>query len=359
MRFKILGRKGSGFPWLPVVSIFLAVVAIFLLYSATSGKKYVQQLCYRADIQQWIDCSKIPFQAYPSGTVGTQSQTSTPAPTEPDQLSIKDLQILVQEPYSESWSAYAGTASYYMKGTNAKDPTATAFDTTSITSGSGSETSWNKAMTDTEYIFVLNGGGTYYDKKWEPFYFLSKNYNKNLGTYTLTIDSKEAPAKVGTFETLYQSNQTYGVELSTSDIQVNHTQASGLFTIRLKLGNSASNTALYDVVLDFQSDVTYPMEGNEFSAVTLQHQSGSDFGLPSDIRNYVANEVPIPVADIVTGGQNAVYDATFTYSSTNFEITNDKLHIATDDLGGWLNQDVLPANKGATASAYYITRVAN
>lgn len=350
-----IGIKG-GTPWLPIVAVIILLVAVFLLYSALSGEKYVQKLCYSSQLGQWIDCSLIPFSQYQQYETGKQSTSETPAPKTPIQLGIKDLQILVQEPYSNSWSAYSATARYFTKGTNVKDPTATAFATVTISSGSGSQTSWNKAMTDTEYIFVLDGGGTYYDKKWEPFFFLSDNYNKNLGTYTLTLNSNEAPAKVGTFDTLYQGNQTAGVTLSSTSISVNHTVAGGIFTLRFKIGNSGANTALYDVVLDFQSDVTNPMEGTEFSAVTLVHQSGQDFGLPSDIKNYVANEVPIPITDVLTGGINGLYDATFTYSSTNFAVTTDKLYIASDDLGGWLNQDVLPANKGATASAYDVTR---
>ena len=132
-----------------------------------------------------------------------------------------------------------------------------------------------------------------------------------------------------------------------------------MFGFNIKIGDSAANTALKDVVLDFKSDRTYPMEGNEFSAVTLTHKSGLEFGLPSDVRNYVANEVPIHVADLIKGGQNGVYTVTFTYSSSNFDISTDKLYIVADDLGGWLAQDILPSNKGATAQAYDITRIAN
>lgn len=355
------GTKGA-FPWLPVIGVIVLLVASFLLYSALSGKKYVQQVCYSTSLGKWVNiddpnsylCDKIPFQQVGGQPAGQTAQT--PQPKTPVQLSIKDLQVLVQEPYSDSWSAYSATAKFYMKGTNIKDPTATAFGTVTISSGSGSQTSWNRAMTDVEYIFVLDGAGTYYDKKWEPFFFLSDNYNKNLGTYTLTLDASQAPAKVGTFDKFWLTNTTAGASVSSTSISFNNTKDSGISGFKFKIGNTGANTALYDVVLDFESDKTNPMEGDEFTSVTLVHDSGMDFGLPSDISNYVSNEVPIPVTDVLGGGQDGTYKVTFTYSATNFAVSTDKLYMVVDDLGGWLNQDVLPANKGATAQAYDITR---
>jgi len=348
-------------PIIPILVILLVGVSVLLLlsvYSNITGVKTVQNLC-KNSIGQYVDCSLIPFQQYPTGTT---IQASVPVPVSPTYLGIKDLQILMQDPQSESWSSVAGTMRYFTAGTDVKDPSATAFDTTSISSGAGSESSWNKATTDTQYVLVFDGGGTYYDKLWNPFYFLSANYNKALGTYTLSLDKDNTPPKIGTFAQFFVagSNSTGldtvdGLTTDTS-LQVADGSASGQFSFQINIKNTGANTVLRDIVLFFKSDVTSPMEGNEFSAVTLQHDSGLDFELPADIRSYVANEVPVAITPSLTGGKSATYTITFTYNSANFAVSTDKLWLGLDDMGGWLSSDVLPANKGATAQAYDLTR---
>jgi len=336
---------------LAIIAFVASIVAVLSVYTNVTGVKTVQKLCQNT-VGQWVDCSLIPFTTY-------TNLGSVPAPASPEYLSIKELQVLMQDPQSESWTDEAGTLRLFTAGTDVKDPTATAFATVTIASGAGSQSSWNKASTDTKYVLVSDGAGTYYDKEWNPFYFLASKYNKALGTYTLTIDKTDAPPKVGTFTTfLVSGSNSTGTKVnSTTAIWVDDSVASGTFNFQFDIQNTGANTILKDVVLFFKSDVTNPMEGNEFSGVTLQKSTGSDFNLPSDVKSYVANEVPVPVTASLAGGASGRYTITFTYSSTNFQTGGvDKLYIGLDDLGGWLASDVLPANKGATAQAYSISR---
>ena len=341
--------------------ILLSTLAVLLIavvgmygYAQWTGTTPVQDVCHDT-LGNVIDCSPIPFSETDIGT-GTSAQAAGL-----HQYAIKDITLLAEEAYSGSWSAVSGDFELYSHGADPTDPNTKNFTSVAITSGTGSDSSWNAADTDTAYTALFDGGSSYYDIYDPDFTFQSANFNEQLGTYTYRYDGDRAVQKVGTINELVDSTSgTYSsgvtINTTTNTVTVNNTAEAGTASFDIILKNTAGNTVLKDVALDFPIDQTNPLEGNEFSKVTLQLKSGHDFGLPSDITSYITNNMPLPVGDI-EGGTSGTYTITFTYSSTNFGTSGDTLRMIADDLGGYLNKDI-SMNSKATAMSYTLTRAA-
>lgn len=344
-----MNNKGAVQPVVAIIALILLAGLAVWGYAAWTGTTPIQDICYDT-AGNVIDCSLIPFEQTETGEI---PENAIPGGR---QLSIHDITIVAQEAYSNSFAAADGTFDLYGAGTNPQDPNANNFTSVNVSDGSGSNTNWDVASTDTEYTALFNGGGTYYDVYDPTFVFQSDNYNTELGLYTYRYDGSRAIARVGTFDTLVSSssNSSCDVNATATNVTIDHAVAGGSFNFDIVIKNTAGNTELKDVVLDFPVDQTNPIEGNEFSAVTLQHKSGTDFGLPSDITNYVANQSPVPVGT-VTGGQQGTYTVTFTYNSANFATSTDIVRLIVDDLGEYLGKDT-GTNTKATAGSWTIGR---
>lgn len=345
------GEKPMKNQWMTLLAIVAVVLVAIVGYAQITGTTPVQDVC-TDNLGNVVDCSVIPFQ-----TVTDETGTSVEV-AGIHQYAIKDITIMAEEAFSNSWSSVAGDFELYTYGDDPTDPNVNNFTSIALSSGTGSDSSWNAADTDTQYAALLNGGSTYYDVYDPSFTFKSENYNSELGTYTYRYNDVN---KVGTINELVDDTSgTYstGVTISTAgnNVTVNNTAEAGTASFDIILKNTAGNTLLKDVVLDLPIDQSNPLEGNEFTSVTLQLKSGHDFGLPSDITNYVTNNQAIPVGDI-EGGVKGVYTITFTYNTANFVTSTDTLRLELDDMGGYLGKDISMGTK-ATAMSYTLTRAA-
>ena len=332
------------------VIALLAVMAM-VGYSYFTGTTPVQDICYDT-AGNIVDCSLIPFQTVTDETGVTVEAAGL------HQWAIKDITIMAEESFSGSWSAVAGQFELYSSGADPTDPSTTNFTYVTLASGIGTDTSWNAADTDTFYTALFDGAGTYYDVFDENFVFKSENYNTELGTYTFRYEDVD---KVGTINELADSTSgTYsaGVTIDTAanTVAVNNSAEAGTASFDIIIKNTAGNTLLSDMVLDTPIDQSNPLEGNEFTSVSLQLKSGHDFGLPSDITTYIVNNQAIPIGD-AEGGVKGVYTITFTYNTANFAVTTDALRLILDDMGGYLGKDT-GMNAKATAMSYTLTRSA-
>ena len=282
------------------------------------------------------------------------------------------LKVSTQVEGSNSYVTAAGTAYFYEEGVNPSDPNANAYDTATVTSGVGATTN-AKLSACTVYGIVFGGANTYYDQ-W---------YNGETSSYLPYIETDESAIAsatirfdgimtVATIDDPITENSVTGVV--NGQTAVNTTgdgqeiilasdadgavlaydesfdgAATGQFYLDLALGASGSNGFLKNPVLCFVSDLTQPFNGNEFSSVSMERRTGTDFGIPSSITNYVNDGSCISLGSTMEGGQSGTYRVTFNVDESNFD-TDDIMYIYMDDLGSHLGQDIL-RGPGATASA--------
>lgn len=371
--------------WIPVV-ILLGMALTFgglWAYGSATGTKPVQSFCQSVTD---TSCSNVPlegiaYEAVGGGTFVATTGTPATTPSTPTQqviqpssvvnLAVKDFSLKVKEPYSLSWTAYSGTLRIFDANDNLVDPNIAAIDTASVTSGAASKTSWNVFRTDIPYKAVLDGGGTYYDTLLNPFVFKSSDYNKALGSYSLVLgdqgstdtrlSSKAFPdvyvgEKIGTWSVTFSSCASLQCGNTTLALNYSDSGAAGQGSVDIKFSNSGANTLIKDAVIAPVSDQTNALEGNEITTATIQHVSGTDFGLPSTVTSYLTNEIPIKLGNI-KGGQSSTDTWTFTVNEDN-TAASEALHLYFDDLNGYRNSDHMVGNLGIAATDIPLTFIA-
>ena len=92
-----------------------------------------------------------------------------------------------------------------------------------------------------------------------------------------------------------------------------------------------------------------PMEGDEISLATLTHRSGTNFGAPVTITDYVSNQKCVPLGDEMISGESGTYRLQLTIVEANAEPTTDVMYVYFDDLGEHLGEDLLGGNKATPA----------
>ena len=274
-------------------------------------------------------------------------------------------------------TAPAGSVDFYSAGVDPSDTGANSLDSASITSGVGSTTT-GVLESCTNYGVVYNGASAEYD-----MWYNDKDWTQpNQLPYISTTDSAIARA-VLKFDNIVvvatipdpleedsvtgiingQTN-TSGVDATQNEIQIgtdispadsdvvyyNKTAGDLSYYLDITLGADGANKQLHDPVLCFVNDHSNPYDGDEFTSVTLQRQSGTDFGVPTDITDYVNNADCVPMGAVIEGGQTGVYRMQFTAVNANLDVTTDVMYIYTDDMGDYLGKDIL-RNTKATAGA--------
>jgi len=274
-------------------------------------------------------------------------------------------------------TAPAGSVDFYSAGINPSDATANRLTTISITSGVGGLAN-GVLQSCTNYGIIYNGASAEYD-----MWYMGKDYTQpNQLPYVSTTDSAIASALVSfdnivvvatipdpldetaTSGIINGQTNVSGESTSTNEIMVgsdstpaasdvvyyNKTNGDLSYYIDITLGANGANAKLKNPVLCFVNDNTNPFDGNEFSSVTVQRQSGTDFSLPTSITNYVNNADCVPMGAWIEAGQTGVYRIQFTAVNANLAATSDVMYIYPDDLGSYLGKDIL-RNTKATAGA--------
>ena len=274
-------------------------------------------------------------------------------------------------------TAPAGSVDFYTAGVNPSDASSTSLDSISVTAGVGGTTT-GVLESCTNYGIVYNGASAEYDA-----WYNGKDYTQpNQLPYISTTDSAisraivkfddvvvfasipdpiEEDSTTGIMNGQTTSNGTdaaglelqVGTDSTPADSDVvyyNKTDGDLSYYMDITLGADGANKQLHDPVLCFVNDHTNPFDGDEFTSVTLQRQSGTDFNLPTDITNHVNNADCVPMGTSIEGGQTGVYRLQFTAVNANLDVTTDVMYIYPDDMGEYLGKDILKNTK-ATAGA--------
>ena len=283
---------------------------------------------------------------------------------------------------SNEYATATGTFKIFEKGVNPSESNANPYDSITITSGVGNSSS-GKLKSATDYVMVYDGSTTYYDQWYLgnafpltsqlPYIQTSESAIstanvdiRDILTIATISDPLNEAAVSGIINgqtsaantTSGSSNELMigtGVTAADDDvIYYNKTNGDGQFYIDITIAFDGADKKVKLPVLDIVNDLTTPFDGNEFSKVTLTRQSGTEYGAPKDITDYVNNADPIPLGTEAEGGDTGVYKILFNFDTTLMDATGDKLYIYVDDNGKHLGQDILKGTKATASDAITI-----
>jgi hypothetical protein len=275
---------------------------------------------------------------------------------------------------SNSYSTASGTIKIYPDGVDPTDSNTNPLDTITVSSGVGNTT--DKVLRSaTPYGIVFDGAATYYDQWYngETSSILPYITTSTATISAITLDFYDI-VTVATINDPINEAATTGVvngqtsaENATSggsnEIQIgstgtsaddsilyyNKTNGDGQFYIDIDVGADGANKAIKDMVLVFSKDRSNPFEGNEFSSVTVQHRTGTEFGIPAEIKTYVNNADKISLGGMINGGTTGTYRITFNMDESLLTAGGDILFMNIDDMGDYQGTDLMKNTK-ATAS---------
>lgn len=307
-----------------------------------------------------LDKMNLPFSVAQSGDSAAIEGCDQKVP-------ISTLTFSAQDMYSGSVDSN-GVITFYDPSADPKNPTASALDTITLSSGKAATT--NKIIrTCTPYKVIYDGASpTDYDEDLGVMMFDIKDFSAETGVYTYP---NLKVTDIGTFEDMLEEDAIDGsvngvtsgntsldvatVEIGCLDAALadgctlvyDESQADGSVFLDLKIGNTAANTGLKNVVWKFIYETGAAPEGTEITSITAQTRTGT-ISVPSELVSYWTTQTPIHVTDLVTGGQSSTIRLTFTYVESALD-ANDDFILALDDLGDYLAQDVKSGNSGASA----------
>lgn len=344
----------------------------------------------------------------PGYTVGIPSDAGiTTIITDDEQKVISSLSIMTIDAGSNKRDACVDQVQYFAEGEDPRLSTAYSIDTTTITSGVGTETDAYLKTNKLYKTIFHDTNTTYYDGVlgagvWNPSDSIGAVAIKAPSTTDATVTTSitfgedgTAPLwKIATIPDVLDEtstdgringqsaiaggmtatanyNSTYeiqvGADSSPSDddtVYYNDTNGDGSFYLRMTFGAEGSQAYLKRPVVCFVNDMSNPCERNEFTAITaaLYTGSGSEVSLPSDLHTAFSNMD----ACVEIGGQNtdgvahiesgktATYTLTFTVDEDHTDASADQFYIIADDLGGYLAQDIRQG-QGAAVTGKYMT----
>jgi len=332
--------------------MFAIIASIALLVYGSAGI---------AVTNEWMDAGGM------SGVFFTTTGVSAPivngVPQAPvvvgaKQRPISTLSVISTAKNSNSHTTIEGDLDIFDPATNPADPTASALDSISVAAGVGSTT--NKYIkTSTPYRVVFDGEGTYYDKDYGVITFPDEDFNPSTGEYLFDMETITVVATIDDMlnesgisglvngQTAHTDGTTelFGNETLESVIY-DESVGDGQFYIQPTLSASSAYAELHASVACFEWDTSTPPEGNEYSSIVYQLQSGTDFGMPSELVNYWAAEECIALGDVIAGTSSTI-KLTFTLDETALDDGADIWYFGFDDLGSMRGKDV-SLDTGAT-----------
>lgn len=300
---------------------------------------------------------QIKFGAQSAGV--TTGSSSSQLNTNVGMKTVETLTATAKEAGSNSYTAVQGLLLFYDAATNPSSATANPVDTVSIASGSGSSTG-KKLKTGVDYRVVFANTTTdasYYDKDLGIVRFDGNDLSLNgaltfdvgevqlVATLDDILDEISNSSDLGTAMN-GQANTVLGTDEIGCSTQCaadgtflyDESVGDGVWYIEVTPGASGSNAYAKSAVLQFKKDLSNPPEGDEYSSITAQLRTGTDFGIPSDITNNWKDEIPLDLGDL-KAGQSSTYRITFNVVEAN-EDGNDDWTLRFDDLGEHLGKDV-------------------
>ena len=289
------------------------------------------------------------------------------------------LSVDTHEWSSNSFTSVAGTVHFFDAGVNPSLSNSNARDTITVTSGVG-DTTAGKLKSGTPYVVVLEPT-SHYDQWYNARAFpdtsmlpYTETTESTISIQTIEFNSVVAFATIGdpldetaTSGIINGQSDINGSVGSSNELQVgadaspansdeifyNITNGDGQFYLDLTIAATGANSGLNNPVIAIVNSLTAPFDGNEFTSVTVQKQSGTEMNLPSDVTNFFNDATPIPITidgkAFMAAGSSAVYRFTFNVAEANMAAGGDQINMYLDDMGGYLGQDILRGTK-ATVS---------
>lgn len=293
----------------------------------------------------------VPFQASTQSAGVTTTDIATTGSLEA--LPINSFVVSANEAGSNDHATVAGNLLVYDATTDPSSATANPIATVLILDGIGNDTS-GVLQTNTPYhvVFSNSTAASYYDVDKGVISF--KGMNAFTGDLSYSLGDVQL---VGTLDDILDENSTAlnGQAIGSNTVGTDELgctagcAADEEFIYDESVGDaqwyldvspsvSGANAMAKGAVLQFKHDLTNPPEGDEYSSITAQLRTGTDFGIASDVLNNWKNEIPIALGD-VEAGQSATYRITFSVVEAN-EDGNDDWTLRFDDMGEFLGRDV-------------------
>jgi hypothetical protein len=271
------------------------------------------------------------------------------------------------EDLSNSPTTIDGQVRAYEEGANLKDSTVQAVKTLEVVDGvvTGSNVLCNHNY---QFVYYDNGSAkTWYNHEFGTFAIdCGSTTDSTITTKTWTPNAKIS-ALANLDDLLDETTATGGyingnstnitdpkAEVScagTADavIVYNETTGDGSWYIIPQISASGGDKKLKDAVLCFEWESGASPEGNEFSSIYTQSESGASYsGMPSNLVTLFNTESCAQLGDIV-GGTSGRYKIIFTVTESNLD-TSDDFKIILDDLGDNAGKETL-FSAGATQDA--------
>lgn len=313
----------------------------------------------------------------PSFSVGTAGATATVATTQTSvagaQFSSDSVLLRAYEKYSESpTNANGGNILLFAKGTDPKDPSATALATLTI----GTAYTTGDVACGREYKIVYNNASEAYatDLGDSVLVNCDTEYNKQNGDSLVDLTAKYGfkRAEVATLADIFDETNTElfnanvnttatanasinlaGLEIGCSNddsaarpncpadavIIYDVSQGDGTWSVDMTLAAGGSQAELRDPVITFIFEAGNEPEGNEVTAMTWALRTGTDLQVPATTNwpNVWSNQENVKLKNPMLAGDSGTYRQTVTYNEANVAAADD-WQVCFDDL----------ASKGAT-----------
>jgi len=296
------------------------------------------------------------FQASTEGTIDAGGNQVT---TDGNALPIKTLKVFAKEKYSNSYTSVGGTLYFYPEGTDISKPNAKSITSATVTSGQANLTD-TVLMTNTPYEIAFDGGTSHYDYSFGNQVLGGVNYDQYQGLLTMNLGEIASNGSIADplTETTISGDINGVTALTTlnntgSEIYVgvagtcansgaaiandeticyNETTGDNSFYVYFTAECVGGNKECQEPVMCFEWASSNPVEGNEFSSITVQRDSGTDLGIPSNVVDWFAEESCLSLGDVLVGGTSGKYKITFTVDESNTD-ASDYFNIVFDDLG--------------------------
>ena len=274
---------------------------------------------------------------------------------------VSTLQIKGREKYSLLDNVVNGSFGIFNPSVNPSSVSTTSIQSISLTNGVGSTTSAS-ASTNTNYIFVYDGVGRWYDENYGIMQFSNANYADGKVFYNLPdvvrIGNFSVPVNVSAGNAAINGQSTHRnqdeINISSSVVSTgsnditygtlvyNTTTGDGTFFIDLLFSNDVVNSEIRDAVLCFENDGSNPMSGNEVTGINFQSLSGQAFpGSPqlAGLHTYITADACTNLGNLLSGFRSS-YRLAFTVNDANWDSSNGRFNIWVDDLGLFKEKDV-------------------
>jgi hypothetical protein len=294
---------------------------------------------------------------------------------------IENITVYTKTKGANSYTAYTGEIKLWDPEVNPGDANANAVSTSTVAAGTGTIDAKSFGTGD-ELKLTLDGSSTWYDMLMPTAGdFIVVDEAEGIIKFTTADTTEESVSpevefleivtittiddmleEGGETDNLSINGQT-NTNLSVSTVEIgcadpgcadagvliyDESQGDGDWYYKIDIGVTGANTWGEQMALCYEWESGAEPEGNEFSSITVQQISGTDYGMPSELVNYFANEACVQLGSI-RGGQSGEYKILYSTTEANLD-TNDDFKLTLDDMGGIALKDIHLGSKASSVN---------